>query len=323
MHSMGEPRKRTYLRVTLATTALLVVLAACGGGGNRENIRIAENSTTSVWSAHVVAAGGVPVQLDVELLARYRHDSESFTQGLVFDDQGNLFESAGRYGESSLRRVDVATGNVQQEARIDDDFFAEGLAYFDGRLIMLTWRESTAIVFDSVTFKEVARFSYEGEGWGLCYNGSEFVMSDGSADLVFRDAETFVERRRVTVTEAGKPVRLLNELECVGDRVYANQWQADRILEIDPRSGVVTAVVDASGLLDKEEKAESDVLNGIAFNPTTQTFLLTGKEWPWVFEARFIDASDHASQVDPQSGTEKPAESTDQGRTDDNSEIPN
>lgn len=186
-----------------------------------------------------------------------------------------------------MRRLDLTSGEVIRESRLEAEYFAEGLAFVEGRLVLLTWREGTAIVFDASTMNEVGRFSYDGEGWGLCFDGTDLVMSDGSSDLVFRDPTDFRERRRLTVSESGQPVDDLNELECVGNRIFANEWKTDRILEIDPVDGVVTAIVDAAGLLSDDERRHADVLNGIAYNPDRNTFLVTGKDWPWMFEVVF------------------------------------
>lgn len=273
----------------VVTLALALFVAACGKESSRASVPRPDATTPATTPvAHTVAVGGEPVALRVEVITRYPHDTKAFTEGLVVDDQGRLFESTGRYGSSSVRLVDVSSGKVERKAELARQYFGEGLASLDGRLIQLTWKEHTAIVYDASNFHELGRFGYDGEGWGLCYDGTDLVMSDGSPDLVFRDPDTFDERRRVTVTEAGAPVSDINELECVGDRVYANQWRTDRILEIDPISGAVTAVIDASGLLSAEEAAKADVLNGIAYDPARGTFLVTGKDWPWMFEVRFV-----------------------------------
>lgn len=269
--------------------AVSSVLTACANDGDAViPTRGSFGSVASMPPRHETLTDGDPVRMTVDVLARYPHDDSAFTQGLAFDDQGNLFESTGKYGRSSLRQVDVPSGETLRKVSLDKKFFGEGLTYFESRLVMLTWRESTAIVFDAVTFRELERINYDGEGWGLCFNGADLVMSDGSADLVFRDPATFAERRRVTVVESGTPVRNINELECVDDRVFANQWRTNRILEIDPSDGAVTAVVDASGLLSETEAGDADVLNGIAYDPLAGTFLITGKNWPWLFEARFV-----------------------------------
>lgn len=231
------------------------------------------------------AQSAAPERLIPEVLAVRPHDTDAFTQGLLLFD-GSLFESVGRYGQSSLREVDPRTGEVLRQVEVPDAFFAEGLARVGGRLIQLTWREGTAFVYDLETFRRVGSFRYEGEGWGLCYDGARLYMSDGSATLTVRDPRTFTVIGRVPVTLDGSPVPLLNELECVEGAVYANVWQTNAVVEIDKASGRVTSVFDASGLLSEAEAAEADVLNGVAYDPAQDTFFITGKLWPKLFEVR-------------------------------------
>jgi glutamine cyclotransferase len=221
--------------------------------------------------------------------ARYPHDPSAFTQGLVFAD-GRFYESTGLYGESTLREVIPESGEVIRSLPLEARYFGEGLALADDRLIQLTWRSGVAFVWDADTFELLDTFRYETEGWGLCFDGADLWMSDGSAVLVRRDPDTFAVRGRVEVTDRGEPLGLLNELECVGDHVYANVWQTDTIVRIDKETGRVAATIDASGLLGQEERAALNaqaVLNGIAWDPETERFWLTGKLWPAVFEVEF------------------------------------
>lgn len=213
----------------------------------------------------------------------YPHDAGAFTQGLLLH-AGKLYESTGLLGRSSLRRVDLESGGVEQQVDLASDLFGEGLALVGERLIQLTWQSGIAIVYRLDTFEELERYSYATEGWGLCFDGSDLVMSDGSSTLFFRDAETFELKREISVTEEGAPVIRLNELECVGDEVLANQWQTDRIVRIDKGTGSVLTNIDASGLLTSEEEQTADVLNGIAHVPETGRYLITGKLWPRLFE---------------------------------------
>jgi len=235
----------------------------------------------------------VAERLIPEIIAVYNHDSASFTQGLVFDS-GLLYESAGEYGASNLREVDPQTGTVLRKVAVPDEYFAEGLALVNDELIQLTWREQTAFVYDLSTFEERNQFSYEGEGWGLCYDGSHLYRSDGSSTITLHDPQTFAPVDSVDVTLSGQPVIRLNELECVGDFIYANVWHTDSILQIDKFTGRVAAVVDASGLLTPEQvqaAGREGVLNGIAYDPETGHFYITGKLWPLMFEMRFVPAN--------------------------------
>jgi glutaminyl-peptide cyclotransferase len=224
----------------------------------------------------------------VKVVSTRPHDTSAYTQGLVWD-RGTLYESAGLYSESTLRQVDPATGEVKRRLKIPDRYFAEGLALVDDRLIQLTWQEGTAFVYRASDFGKIREFSYTGEGWGLCYDGKRLVMSDGSDRLTFRDPATFAVLGSVQVKLGGAPIDRLNELECVGGAVYANVYMTNDILRVDPATGEVAAVIDASGLLDPADyQAGAEVLNGIAWMPETKTFLITGKRWPTMFEVEFV-----------------------------------
>lgn len=230
-----------------------------------------------------------PERLRVKVLSVRPHDPGAFTQGLLWHD-GMLYESTGLEGLSSLRQVDPKTGEVKRRLDIPLPYFAEGLALVGDRLFQLTWHNGEAFVYRLADFQRIATHGYPGEGWGLCYDGRRLVMSDGSARLTFRDPETFAPVGDVWVTAAGIPVDRLNELECVDGAVYANLWTSDEIVRIDPATGEVTAIVDASSLMPPQERAAAgaEVLNGIAWDPTSKTFLLTGKRWPKLFEVQFV-----------------------------------
>jgi glutaminyl-peptide cyclotransferase len=226
--------------------------------------------------------------LRVDVLREFPHDPSAYTQGLLWWND-RLYESTGRYGESTLRRLDPETGVVEKRVDIPQNLFGEGLARVGDQLIMLTWKAGRAVVFDLSTFERVRSFRYPGEGWGLCGDGARLLMSDGSETLTFRDPETFDPVDTVRVMLRGRPQTNLNELECVDGAVYANVWQHDYIVRIDPTSGRVTHQIDASGLLSREEARGVDVLNGIAHNPERDTFYITGKWWPKMFEVRFVE----------------------------------
>lgn len=254
---------------------------------------------------HVTAQGVYPLEAyRPVVLATYAHGVGDFTQGLVWDE-GQLYQSAGQYGESRLQQLDLEAGTVIRELPLEETYFAEGLALVEDRLIQLTWRESTAFVYDQETFVPLTSFTYEGVGWGLCYDGETLWMSDGSSSLFQRDATTFNLISQIPVTLYGRPIINLNELECVGPYIYANIWQTDQIVRIRKSDGLVTALIDAAGLLTPEDRAlisdgaglsepearaiyeGSAILNGIAYIPERDTFLLTGKLWPYIFEVRF------------------------------------
>lgn len=230
--------------------------------------------------------GSVP-HLRAEVIHTLPHDRSSFTQGLELAD-GTLYEGTGGYARSALKAIDPGTGKVQREAGLPPKLFGEGITVAGDRIWQLTWQEGVAIMRDRSGLAEIGRAHYSGEGWGLCHDGTRLVTSDGSSRLTFRDPHTFAETGGVTVTSEGHEIEELNELECVGGEVLANVWGSDEILRIDPSSGRVTAVLDASGLLSPNERADADVLNGIAAVPGTDEFLLTGKNWPHLFRVRFV-----------------------------------
>jgi glutamine cyclotransferase len=237
-----------------------------------------------------VPSGDEPaLQVRLEVLDEHPHDTEAFTQGLVVSD-GRLFESTGLAGRSTVREVDLDSGRVVRSAPLDGGQFGEGLAAVGDELIQLTWQDGVAIVWDRDTLREHRRIPFEGEGWGLCLDekGRRLVQTDGTDALIFRDPETFVEQGRVTVTLGDRPLEQLNELECSSDGIWANVWKADSIVRIDPASGRVTAIVDASALGPADAEA-ADVLNGIA-RQKDGTWLVTGKNWPTIYEVRFVPA---------------------------------
>ncbi len=241
--------------------------------------------TTPVPGLPTPVAGSAPRRLVPNVLEVLPHDTTAFTQGLQFDG-GRLYESRGMRGESAITEIDPETGAVVRSAPVAATYFAEGLAIVGDRAIQLTWQAGLAFVYDLATFEIVDTFRYEGEGWGLCFDGRQLVMSDGSSTLTYRDPTTFTPLRTVTVTNAGVPLTSLNELECVGTQVLANVWKTDAIVVISD-TGIVTDVIDASGLLDGIDATGADVLNGVAYDPVSGTFLITGKYWPVMFDVVF------------------------------------
>ena len=238
--------------------------------------------------AHESIAPRLAAPLDHAVVSRRPHDPEAFTQGLVLDPSGRLFESTGIFGRSSLREVDAEDGQVLRLRALPDERFGEGLALVGDRLIQLTWRNGVATAWAADTFEPLATYAYDGEGWGLCHDGTRLVMSDGTEQLTFRDPGTFAVTGGVAVTLDGAPLPALNELECVADAVWANVYRTDRIVRIDPASGSVTGVLDLDGIIEPrpDRKRPGAVLNGIAYDPVADTFLVTGKLWPELFEIR-------------------------------------
>ncbi len=237
-----------------------------------------------------------PEELRVRVLEHLPHDDTIYTQGLLLH-QGILYESAGNPSlpggverPSSLRAVEPETGRQLRMTELDEEYYGEGLARVDDRLFWITWQNGLAFEFDLESFDNLGVYGYSGQGWGLCYDGQDLYMSDGSNQLTLRDPEDFSERSRISVRDAGLPANRLNELECVDDSVYANVWKTDTILRIDKHSGQVTARIDASGLRPPTATHGEAVLNGIAHDPADGSFLITGKWWDVMYRVRFLPA---------------------------------
>lgn len=228
--------------------------------------------------------------------ARYPHDRAAFTQGLQYLGGGLLIESTGQVGESGVRRVDLKSGRVLAKVPTPiASAFGEGVSVLNGVAYHITWQTGAAFSFDAATLKEVGRYRYSGEGWGLTQDGRSLIMSDGSSTLFWRDPKTFAVTRTIRVSDRGQPVRNLNELEYVQGSVYANIWLTGRVARIDPRTGNVTAWLDVQPLMQEASTVAAragqpltfdDVPNGIAYVPERGTLLLTGKRWPTVFEVK-------------------------------------
>lgn len=220
----------------------------------------------------------------------YPHDSQAYTQGLIYRN-GYLFESTGRKGRSSIRKIRLETGEVVQERRLDARYWAEGLTDWKDRLIQLTWHGKIAFVYDHASFSLQRTFRYSGEGWGLAHDGTQFIMSDGSSTLRLLDSETFQERGQLTVMDESVPVDRLNELEYVQGKIYANVWRTDRIAMISLKSGRVFGWIDLTNLLPQGHHKldhRDAVLNGIAYDAENDRLFVTGKLWPLLFEIEVI-----------------------------------
>ena len=225
--------------------------------------------------------------VDWEMVAVHPHQEDCYTQGLEFHE-GQLFESGGQYGESKLRRVDPMTGKVLKERELPAQIFSEGLTVVGDDLWLLTWKAGKAYVFDRESFELKRTHKYEGEGWGIVWDGSRLIMSDGSSKLTYRDPVDFTVKGQIEVTMDGKPQDQLNELEYVDGVIYANVYDEDVILRIDAKSGAVSGVLDLSSLRDKLSGDEGEVLNGIAHHPDTGHLWVTGKHWSEMFEIKVL-----------------------------------
>ncbi len=219
-----------------------------------------------------------------KVIRTYPHDPQAFTQGLVYED-GVLYEGTGLYGQSTLTRRDLESGNVLKRERLPRKYFGEGITIFRDKIIQLTWQSQTGFVYDKSTFRLLKEFAYRGEGWGLTHDGKQLIMSDGTATLRFLDPNTLAETRRATVREDDRDVSLLNELEFIHGRVFANIWSSDSIVMIDPTTGQVTGRLDLAWLWPLSDRPSPEfVLNGIAYIPKSGHLLITGKCWPRLYE---------------------------------------
>lgn len=240
------------------------------------------------------AASGEVVALDWELVRTLPHDPTSFTQGLEVIRPGLLAESSGRYGASRVSLVDLESGEPVASAWLPDEHFGEGLTLVGDRLLQLTWQEEVAHAWDVEDLAPAGSFSYEGEGWGLCHDEGRGVLwrSDGSSQVMSHHIETFGVTSTVGVQLDGEPLDRLNELECVDGDLWANVWQTDQLVRFSPEAGIVDAVADLSELAALAEEAngrpftDDEVLNGIAHSPETDTWFVTGKHWPELYEIR-------------------------------------
>jgi glutamine cyclotransferase len=229
----------------------------------------------------------VPVNYTYEVVKVYPHDQNAFTQGLVIE-KGVLYESTGLYGNSTLRRVDLETGNVMQSYALPAEFFGEGITVFGDRIIQLTWQSHKGFVYDKYSFDLLQEFSYPTEGWGITNDGSQLIMSDGTANLYFLDPETFQKVGQVEVHDGNASVTNLNELEYINGEVYANIWPTNKIATINPQTGQVKAWIDLTGIYTQENNDPNSVLNGIAYDAEGNRLFVTGKMWSQLFEIKLI-----------------------------------
>ena len=222
-----------------------------------------------------------------QVVALYPHDSRAFTQGLIFHE-GFLYESTGLYGESSLRKIDLRTGKVLLENKIDEIHFAEGLTLFNNLLIQLTWKSHLGFLYEVDTFEYIGSFDFPYEGWGITHDNQNLIISDGSDTLHFLDPKNFLVTKEIQVHLNGLMINQLNELEFINGKIYSNVWHTDLILIINPDDGKVIGWINLTGL-EKQSDLSKNVLNGIAFDQTNNHLFITGKNWPHLYEILLIE----------------------------------
>jgi glutamine cyclotransferase len=268
------------MKTLVFASLTLLMLAACDNPDQQ-----------STDSPATEAPGNAPSAMAYTLLKDYPHDTGAFTQGLVWYNN-QLLEGTGQYGESDVRRVDLATGKVLQQTANDSAIFGEGIAVLNGKLYQITWQNKIGYVYDAATLKKEKAFTLQTEGWGLTTDGKELILSDGSSNLYFLDPKTLTETHRIGVYDHLGPRSNINELEYIKGYVYANVWQTDNIIKIDPASGRIVAVADLSDLKNKGgiqftyDGTGPDVLNGIAWDSANNRIFVTGKYWPKLFEIK-------------------------------------
>jgi len=263
-----------YTTVSSAILVLLIstVLISCGGSGDDNN----SNSDIQ--------------QFTYQILDSFPHDTNAFTQGLVYDD-GFIFEGTGLIGQSSVRRAELETGNVLQSIELDDEFFGEGITVFQDKIIQLTLNSNTGFVYDRETFEQIDDFSYPGQGWGITHDGTTLIMSNGTSTLRFLDPDTFETITTIQVLdEDGQeiPGLMLNELEFIEGEIFANDFPTDMVAIISPQTGRVTGWINLAGLFT-DRMDINDVTNGIAYDSESQRIFVTGKRWPEIFQIELVE----------------------------------
>ncbi len=233
-------------------------------------------------------APAVPIY-KLKIIKVFPHDPEAFTEGLFYD-HGSLYESTGRNGQSSVRQVNLDTGQVIQQAPIDSHYFGEGIAPWNGHIVGLTWQTEKGFVWNQADLHLKSTFAYKGEGWGMTGNAKNLIMSDGTPTLKFLDPVTLKVAKTITVTYLGKPVDQVNELEWIDGQILANIWRTRDIVRIDPTTGKITGVIDLSNLpeVNTPPSDPDAVANGIAFDPKGHRIFVTGKLWPHLYQVELV-----------------------------------
>ena len=225
-------------------------------------------------------------KINYEMVDSFPHDPDAFLQGLVWHD-GGFYESTGLYGESTLRRVEFPSGRVLKKISLSPELFGEGVALVGDHLVQITWQTHRGFVYDRETFHQIKEFSYPTEGWGITFDGTNLIMSDGSSTLTYLDPETYQPIKTLNVTMNGRAIKDLNELEFIEGEIWSNVWQTDMILRIDPQTGKVTSYLDMRGVLPREFRTgHEDVLNGIAYDAEHKRIFISGKKWPRIIEIK-------------------------------------
>lgn len=287
MRRISRP-SRSLLTTSLSLAALLVstTAAACSGDKTQAGATPVPATTVSRTPTYTY-----------DVVRKYPHDPGAYTEGLLFHE-GRLFESTGEIGRSDIREVELETGRVIRKRPLEgkdkngEGYFGEGIMIVGDRLIELTWKSEVAFIYDWKTFEPKGQFTYQGEGWAFTKNADTLIMSNGSAVLAFRDPKTFAPVRTVEVMDHGVPVPKLNELEWVKGEIWANVWESNQIVRIDPKDGAVLGWIDLTGLrTSTDTNGQEDVLNGIAYDEKNDRLFVTGKRWSYLYEIKLKQRS--------------------------------
>lgn len=253
-------------------------------GSRTLSARLYHDGKEQVAYSNIVVVPQPPKRYGFKVINEYPHDPEAYTQGLEYEN-GYLYESTGQKGESSLRKVAYRTGEVVQQVRLDDQFFGEGMTIVGDRIIQLTYQEKVGFVYNKNTFAKIGQFSYgqSPEGWGLCYDGNRLIKSDGSSRLYFLNKNTYAEEGFIEVYNHKGPVNRVNELEWIDGKIYANIYQEDIIVVINPATGAVESEINLIGIYPDKKEFDNE-LNGIAYDRQGDRLFVTGKDWSKLYE---------------------------------------
>ena len=271
----------------------MAALSGCGNSTSASSSALAPSPAPVTLAASPAASPQTDTSAATptdtfQIVSTFPHDRDAFTQGLLVHN-GVLYESTGLEGHSSLRKDDLATGKVDKKVDVSAAYFAEGLAQWKGKLYQLTWKAHKGFIYDLDTFQKTGTFGYTGEGWGLTSDDTYLILSDGTSQIRFLDPQTFAVKRTITVSDRGAPIDQLNELEYIKGEIWANVWQTDYIVRIDPATGKIKGWLDLTGLLPASDRfPDTDVLNGIAYDATKDKIYVTGKLWPKIFEIKVV-----------------------------------
>jgi glutamine cyclotransferase len=265
------------MKIFYFVSILFFAITSC----NNSNAVETNDSSTSTQNTSAIKP-------QFEVIKQYPHNTSSFTEGLEYIDS-IMYESTGQFGQSKLAKVDLKTGQDLLKIDIDKKYFGEGITTINNKLFMVTYQTEKGFVFHAKTFKKLSEFSYKGEGWGMTNDGKQIIMSNGTNNLSYRNATTFAEETVKAIFDENGPVGNINELEYVDGCIYANIWQTNYIVKIDPKQGKVIAKYDLTSIVNQyiTNSPNADVLNGIAYNKKSKTFYITGKNWPLLFEIKF------------------------------------